>query len=285
MRPSLSPGLFSTSHQIVCTSNARSISQPYVSFPGQHPFDMFDTAAELDSIANNDYDHPPLVDVSWSWPKLLSPKLFDQLFALGCLMIPLPIVCGDRGLYLVLVLQWDMESMVAFAELVNTWKLFWSQYMCMSPILLYAHELALANSYYVASPCVARHQILCAWFVKGQMALMPNGTGAFGKMQPCTDRLQDCGVRGLTCLRPLIWWPKPWCLFPCEDLWYGLPFTLCFVICLYHQHHFWDLVLMSSHVLWWELTALLLSMCSRVLGFAQSILFWGVWQKWIFKTS
>lgn len=57
-------------------------------------------------------------------------------------------------------------------------------------------------SYYVASPCTARHQILCALFVKGQTVLMPNGIAAFGKMQPCTELLQGCGVRGLT-------WPKP----------------------------------------------------------------------------
>lgn len=39
---------------------------------GRHPFDMFDAANELESIANNEYVHQPFVDVSWSYPKFMA---------------------------------------------------------------------------------------------------------------------------------------------------------------------------------------------------------------------
>ena len=46
-----------------------------MTFLGRHPFDMLDTAKELESIANNEYVHQPFVDVSWSYPKFMAPPL------------------------------------------------------------------------------------------------------------------------------------------------------------------------------------------------------------------
>ena len=48
---------------------------------GRHPFDMFDAADELESIANNEYI--PFVDVSWSYPKFMEPPMkFTSCFDL-----------------------------------------------------------------------------------------------------------------------------------------------------------------------------------------------------------
>ena len=52
-----------------------------------------------------------------------------------------------------------------------------------------------------------RHPMPCAWFVRGQMGLMPRDIVESGSTKPCTAQLPDCGNRVLTWIKPSRLWP------------------------------------------------------------------------------
>ena len=158
---------------------------------GQSPFDMIETARELELIANNQYIHQPFVDVSWSLPKrnVLLPFLFRTI-AHNCTSNHW--ISPSKGLCHILGQLSVMESMEVLELWVAILKPFGAQ--------LFKKKWDLKS--FRTCDSFLRPPMPCAWSVRDQTELMPRDTALSGGTQPCTEQQPDCGNRVLTWTMP-----------------------------------------------------------------------------------